>query len=140
MIGRTQLAEVEKDNVQKIRQIYEAIANGEMERALADVAPDIVVYEPDSLPYGGRFEGYAGVAEYFQKIAAVWDDFKMTPTDFLDAGDTIIAVVQLTGRAKESGAMLDMPMYDFWRLRDGKAVEARAVPADTAKILEILSK
>jgi len=129
-----------QENVNAIKQMYEAAGRGEMERALSAIDENLVVYEQESLPYGGRYEGHDGFQKLFQNLSAHWDDFKFAPQEFMDAGETVVAIVQLTGNAKQTGSPLDMTMYELWRMRGGKAVECRSIVWDTAKMLEILGE
>ena len=129
-----------QENVQIIKQMYEDAANQEMQKALNALDEDLVVYEQESLPYGGRYEGHDGFQKLFQNLAAHWDDFNFAPQEFMDAGETVVAVVQLTGKAKKTGSALDMTMYELWKMRGGKAVECRSIVWDTAKMLEVLGE
>ena len=125
-------------NVNTIKQMYEAAIKNDMPRALNALDENLVIHEQESLPYGGRYEGHAGFQKLFQNLAAHWDDFKFVPKEYLDAGETVVAVVQLTGKAKQTGSPLDMTMYELWRMREGLAVECHSIVWDTAKMLEIL--
>jgi uncharacterized protein len=73
-------------------------------------------------------------------LLAHWDDFKFLPQEFIDAGQTVVAIVQLTGKSKQTGGSLNMTMYELWRMDDGKAVECRSIVWDTAKMLRILGE
>lgn len=128
------------ENVNTIKQMYEAAIKGDMQKALNALDEDLVVHEQESLPYGGRYEGHEGFQKLFQNLAATWDDFKFTPKEYLDAGESVVAIVQLTDKAKTTGNSLDMTMYELWKMRGGKAVECRSIVWDTAKMLEILGE
>lgn len=125
-------------NVETIKQMYAAALKQDMPAALNALDEDLVIHEQESLPYGGRYEGHEGFQKLFQNLAAHWDDFKFSPKEFMDAGETVVAIVQFTGKAKKSGKSLDMTMYELWRMRNGKAVECHSIVWDTAKMLEIL--
>ena len=127
-------------NSEIIQQMYQAAARGDMENALAALDENLIVYEQESLPYGGRYEGHAGFQKLFENLAAVWDDFNFALQEFLDAGDAVIAVVRLPGTARATGKSLDMTMYELWRIRGGKAVECRSIVWDTARMLETLGE
>lgn len=127
-------------NVENIRQMYEAAGKGDMQTALSALDENLIVYEQESLPYGGQYRGHAGFQKLFENLSAHWDDFKFTPQDFKDAEDTVVAVIQLTGKAKSTGKALDMTMYELWRMQNGKAVECRSIVWDTAKMLQILGE
>jgi len=93
-----------QENVQTIKQMYEAAGRNEMELALSALSENIIVYEQESLPYGGQYEGHDGFQKLFQNLSAHWDDFKFSPQEFVDAGEMVVAFIKLTGKSTHTGA------------------------------------
>jgi uncharacterized protein len=112
-------------NLEIIKNGYAAFARGDASVALSAMDPEIVWYEAENFPYADRnpYVGPAAVAEdLFLRLATEWDDFHVVPTEYLDAGDSIIATGRYTGTYKATGIALDAQFAHHWKLRDGKIV------------------
>jgi hypothetical protein len=59
------------------------------------------------------------------------------PAEFIDAGDTIVALGKYSGKYKASGKSFEAQFAHVWRLRDGKAVRFTQY-TDTLKVREAL--
>ena len=118
--------------------MYEAVGSGDMPTALSFLDPAVVVYEQESLPYKNTYHGHAGFQELFQDLTSVWDEFTFVPLSFLDAGEVVVASVQLKGKAKTTGKLLDMLMVELWQMRDGRGADCRSMVWDTAAMLALL--
>ena len=125
-------------NANAISTLYAAAGRGELEIVLAQLDPEIVVHEQESLPYQNIYRGHAGFKQLFADLTSVWDDFEFTLEEIWDAGELIIAVVRLRGKSKQSGQSLVMPMVELWRMKNGRAIECRSLVWDTARMLEII--
>ena len=113
------------DNVDIAKSSYEAFGRGDLDGALAMMHEGIVWHQAQGLPHGGDYEGLPAVrAAIFDPLDEQWwDDFEAAPTEFLEGGDHVVVLGRYTGRAKASGAPLDIPFAHVWRFRNGRAVE-----------------
>lgn len=125
-------------NSTAIKTLYEAAGRGEMETVLAQLDPGIVVHEQESLPVKNTYRGYDGFQKLFADLMNVWADFSFALEEIYDADELIVAVVRLRGQSKKSGAQLDMPMIELWKMNNGRAIECRSIVWDTARYLEIV--
>ena len=125
-------------NAAAIKTLYEAAGHGEMETVLAQLDPEIIVHEQESLPVEDTYRGYDGFKQLFVDLTGVWADFNFALEEVYDAGDLVVAVVRLRGQSKKSGASLDMPMIELWRMKNGRAIECRSIVWDTARYLEVV--
>lgn len=128
-----------EQNVQVVRGIYEAIASRNIPAVLGALAPDVEWLSPESLPYGGTHVGPQAVGEqYFGGFMTyVDDDFRLEAEDFLDAGDHVVVIARLSGRARGSGAQFDVPSLQVWSLHDEKVSRMRYL-VDTAQVLNAI--
>jgi uncharacterized protein len=127
-------------NLETIQNLYSAFARGDGPAVLAQMDPGIVWNEADNFPYSDRnpYVGPAAVAEgVFFRFATEWDDFQAVPAEFLDAGDTIVALGRYRGTFKANGAALDAQFAHVWRLREGR-VTAFQQYADTAQAVRVV--
>jgi ketosteroid isomerase-like protein len=122
-------------DVQMLRQGYDAFARQDIDGVLAFFAHDMDWVTPDTLPFGGHFVGHDEVAGFFQKLSEYWDELSVAPQQFVDGGETIVVLGRAHGRA-QNGTM-DLPFVHVWTLRDGRAASFREY-IDTARVNEIL--
>ena len=127
-----------QENVQAIRSMYEAAGRNDTKAMLACLDSGVTVHEQESLPYKDIYIGHEGFQQLFQDLMSVWDDFQFVPQNFLDAGDVVVASVQLQGKSKATGKPLDMLMVELWQMKDGKGVDCRSMVWDTAAMLALL--
>jgi ketosteroid isomerase-like protein len=130
-------APVSEHDVKSLRRIYGALSRWDVEELLSDVAHDIEWSSPDTLPWGGTRHGHDGVrafASIFQDhVEGPWAE----PDDFLDAGDRMVVLGRLRGRARASGQGFEVHFVHIWTLTDGMASRCR-VYFDTAPIMAAL--
>ena len=82
-----------------------AFERGDLDAALALCTPDYVIWEADSLPYGGEYVGRAGLVALTTKIVSLWD---FAPSDWVDVGvgrDSVYLHGRLNLTAKTSGTV-----------------------------------
>jgi len=125
-------------NLEILQQGYKAFAEGDVAKATANWAPDIVWVSCSGLPFvkgNGISRGVQEVIEdVFAKIPQYYDDFNIEITDFVDGGDKIVMVGFYTGTWKATGRKFRANATHTWTFKDGKAVRYfQAV--DTAEIL-----
>jgi uncharacterized protein len=126
---------VSAENVQVLRDGYAAFARGDVPAVMAAFDESIVWNTPASLPFGGTYEGHAGVGGFFAQLPSHWTDLSVEPEEFIDGGDTVVVIVRLRGTA--AGGTLDSQAVHLWRMRDGKAV-SQTEYSDTAAAREAL--
>jgi ketosteroid isomerase-like protein len=96
---------------------------------------DIEWDAPDSIPFGGSYHGHDGVGSFFSLLPEYWEELRVEPQEFIDAGETIVVLIRLSG--KGAGGSIDSKSLHLWRMRDGKAATFREYP-DTARVLQAL--
>ena len=105
--------------------------------------PEVVIREPDSLPYGGEYRGLDGLRRHAAGWMRTWaalqpgNERKLDAT-FIDAGDHVVACWRLKARAPDGDETLDLPMLGVYELSDGKLVGAQMFYSDTAAVLRFL--
>jgi ketosteroid isomerase-like protein len=72
--------------------------------------------------------GHEGVARYIAKINEAFDDYRMAPEEYIDAGGDQVLVFSREGaRGKGSGAEVQThPTAHLWTLRGGKATRMQS--------------
>ena len=115
-----------QENVEIVRAALETTsirdADGIIERLDPEVRFDLSerVFNP------GIYEGHDGFRRFVQEIDEVWEDFRIEPLEFIDAGEDKVVVSYLVrGRGKASGVDVELPSTSVYTLRRGKLIEAR---------------
>jgi ketosteroid isomerase-like protein len=125
-------------NTEVVAGIYEALARGESDAALASLDPDIEWVEPATpgLYFAGTHQGVEAVAErVFAATATAWDEFRIDVDELLGDGEAVVVLGRFIARAGDR--RLDAPFAHVWRVRGGLAAEMRDF-TDTAAFLTAL--
>jgi ketosteroid isomerase-like protein len=128
---------VSNENIQTLRGAYEAFARQDVPTVMAAFHDDIEWDSPDSIPFGGSYHGHDGVGSFFGQLPEYWEELRVEPEEFIDAGETVVVLIRLRG--KGSGGSIDSKSLHLWRMRDGKAAAFREYP-DTARVLQALGQ
>ena len=102
-----------------VRSLYEAFANGDMDR-LGALLGDTHWVEARGGPYGGVYEGLAEVgANVFGPIAAEVREFSASPDELLEIGnDRVLALG--TYRGETDAGPLAIRFAHLWTVNDGR--------------------
>lgn len=126
-----------EQEIESLRRIYDALSRWDVDELVGDVTHDIEWSLPDTLPWGGTRHGHDGVQAFAavsqDQVEGRWAD----PDDFLDAGDRIVVLGRLSGRARASGQEFEVGFAHVWTMTDGMASRLRAY-YDTAPIMATL--
>ncbi len=109
------------DNIAVVRRGYDALNDGDVERALADIDPEIewrTYLVPG--PGGGTYRGHEGVRELWEDVRNIFGDYRNEPEQLIDAGDRVVAFVCIRGRGGRSGAEVEARIAHVFTLRDGR--------------------
>lgn len=143
---RSSDASFESPALQSLKRFYDAEARYSLSGDAADrrallntLHPDIVLYQPESLPYGGEWRGREAFGRWLDAFVRTWAD--VTPTDpkvHACGDDVLIATVTMHARACATGKEIAMPMCQVIRFVDDLPIEWRNFAWDTARMLGAL--
>ena len=78
---------------------------------------------PEDYPEGGEvFRGREGVKGWLAMIDDVWSEWRYQDHRYLDAGDTVVAIVRVIAKGTASGLQLDREVAHVWRISESRAV------------------
>ena len=132
-------SKVTKDNVQVVQAYYQATNTGSLEAILATLHPEFTLYEAESLPYKGTWQGHMGAAEFLEAFLKVWKNPRMEDLEFFDIGSEVVVRFNLKATAKSTSKEIEMPITEFIKVRDDKVIEIIPFYQDTAKVVEVMS-
>ena len=121
-----------------LRNVYAAFAAGDVPTVLSALAADVRWTEAEGFPYGGTYVGPNAVLQnVFMRIGAEWDAYAAVPQEFVDGGDTVVALGTYSGTYKATGKSFRTPFVHVWRFANGK-VSQFAQHTDTAVVQRAL--
>lgn len=116
-----------------VEALYEAFNRRDVE-AIAGLCDAEMEFFPATAEYVGRaspYRGRAGLAEYLQDVAAVWEELLITVNSVRRSGDRLLVGGRVYGRSREFG-IRDIPVAWSWKLRDGLIVRGEVLSDPTA--------
>ncbi|CAN5259795.1 hypothetical protein BH20ACT3_BH20ACT3_08200 [soil metagenome] len=114
----------ERTALDLVRDIYDALARKDLATVLQLTDPEIVVVQDPALPWGGHHVGHDGLAAFAAALTGTIDS-KVTIEALFQAGDAVVQYGRTVGTVRATGVAFDIPECHLWRVRDGRAVEAR---------------
>ena len=126
-----------QENVEALRNGYEAFSSGNIDVAFENFADDIVWSGTSELvPSSGTYNGIDEVrSKWLPEFAATFQDFSQSVDELLDCGDYVIALG--TSRATVAGEEIEGPFCHVWKYSGDKIVEATFF-SDTAPAYKAL--
>ncbi|MGA8457692.1 MAG: tautomerase family protein [Streptosporangiaceae bacterium] len=121
------------DLIDAVTELFKA---NDRTRIVSMLPETFVLKIPETLPYGGSFQGPAEFDRFFQRIYddhEYWSSFhtELALGRVLDAGTHLVAPLRVTGRAKSSGVTITVENLWLFEIADGNFVRAQLY-ADTA--------
>jgi ketosteroid isomerase-like protein len=107
------------DNVALIRHGYEMFAARDIPGVLELFDRAITWYSPDTVRYGGRYEGPQEVGSFFATLGENYSELRVEPDTFIDGGATVVACGRHRGTSR-AGVDFEVPFVHVWTFRDGK--------------------
>ena len=109
-----------QENVEIARQAFEHFVRTGAQQWEA-IDPEVQVYDHD-IPDAGTYRGHEGYLSWLANWGEAWEDFSMRAERWIDAGDKVVFIFQLTARGKGSGVQIKRRDAMVFTFRDGKWV------------------
>jgi uncharacterized protein len=128
-----------QENVDALRNGYEAFAKGDIDAAFQNFADDIIWRGTgESVPGGGTYHGIDEIKnKWLPEFAANYQDFGQSVDQILDCGDYVIGLG--TSRATVAGQLIEARFCHVWKYSGDKVVEATFF-GDTAPVYQALQR
>lgn len=124
-------------NVEVVERLTQRWAAGDVEGAMACVHPDVLIRQPESLPWGGDHVGHAGMGRMFEVMGAELDQ-DMSPMVIQPCGDRVVTFQNVTWTNRKTGRQADVPRIEVISFRDGMAAEFDVYLKDTQALLGLV--
>jgi ketosteroid isomerase-like protein len=99
-----------KENVDKAREFIAAYNRRDFDAAVESFDPEIEWVLPDRQS-SDSCRGPAEVKRFWEGIDETFDELRLVPQEFVDAGDRVATRLRHHGRGKRSGIEIDEEMY-----------------------------
>jgi ketosteroid isomerase-like protein len=123
---------------QVIEGIYQAFAEGNPDAFAAALHPDIVWMEAENNTYAD-LNPYAGPQAVMEgvigRVLGDWDEFTVTPEEFISEGDRVVVTGRYTGVYRATGKPINAQVVHVWTVQDGQAIAFQQY-VDTLQLAE----
>jgi ketosteroid isomerase-like protein len=123
-----------RENVKLVERAYEGYAKRDIEEHRHLFAEGFRFNMRPEFPIQGSYS-VDEIPEFWTDLDETFTDYRLVPTDYLEAGDWVLVTLDSSARMKGSGAIIEDTIYHRWHVRDGKIVEAWT-HSDRAEALE----
>jgi ketosteroid isomerase-like protein len=93
-----------QENVEIVRNAFHSFGEEGIDASLSFVSPDVVWYPTDRWLDDSAYRGHDGMRTLAGAFSENFDDFRYEVHDIRDAGDRVVALVDMTGCIKHSRA------------------------------------
>ena len=119
-----------QENVEIVRNAFHTFGAEGIDAALSFFSPDVVWYPTDRWLDGYAYRGHDGMRMLSASFSENFDEFRYDVHDIREAQDRVVALVDMTGRIKHSGAEVSQRLgFVISGFRDGEFREVRAFPS-----------
>jgi ketosteroid isomerase-like protein len=106
--------------------LYESYNRRGTEAILPFVDPAVEWSDPPDWVDGGLERGHDGVRRGLARWRRQWDEYRIDPVEFLDAGiGRILVCCRQRGRGEGSAIVVESDLFMVWTLDNAKAIEVR---------------
>lgn len=135
----------EKNNIQVIKDCYQAFTRGDLPFILERVSPvsfeqwGVVANGKWRAPWHHEANSRQDVQKYFEAVLGTMEPLRFEPSLFAAAGDYVYATVHMEYKVRANGKVLVMPdVVHKFKLLDGRIVAVR-ISEDTEHTRETLT-
>ena len=117
------------DDVERLRQAFEAFARGDLDAALERVAPDFVINDRVIVEDTTDLRGPDGLRETQRRLLEGFAQTEFEPLELIDLEGRILARVRFRGTGATTEIPFEIEVGQLWELRDGLAVRCDVYPS-----------
>jgi ketosteroid isomerase-like protein len=118
---------VSQQNVDKTREYIEAYNRRDFDAAIRHFDPDIEWVLPEHQRSDSAI-GTRGILRFWEGLDETFDELRLQPQEYVDAGDRVATRLRHFARGKGSGLELDAELYhQVTTFRDGTIVRIEYV-------------
>jgi ketosteroid isomerase-like protein len=113
-------------DVKTLRDAYEALNQGDIERALAVLDENAEWCEHSDLPEAGLYRGRAAIRSFLESFLESWENFTQETEDVRAGEECVLILLRSRSRGKGSGIAVEAQYAHLWTMRDGRGLRVDA--------------
>ncbi len=129
-------------NLKTVESFYAAVGRGDIPHIIGALHPDLNWQEAEGSVYADK-NPYIGadavLTGLFARLGGEWDGFSAVPAEFVDGGETVVALGRYRGTYKATGVKLDAQFAHVFSFKDGKVASFQQY-TDTAQFQDAVSR
>ena len=112
-----------QESVEVVRAVLWAFAEGNRDKALALVDPEVVIDATRRAFNPATYVGVEGVQQMFAAMDEAWEEVRLAEQEFLDAGAQVVVISRMIGKGRGSGIEVERPVNgQVWTIRAGRVI------------------
>jgi ketosteroid isomerase-like protein len=115
-----------QENVEIVRQAYEAVNRGGFAAANSYVHPEIEFYTYAQSPEAGVYRGKDAFLKYNEDLFGQFESVQFEVVELVDAGDRVVVVNTQHAVPKGGRQEMNVHIAEVWVVRDGLLSERRS--------------
>jgi uncharacterized protein len=123
---------VSQENIELMRRGYDAMLRRDIEALLSLLDPDVELHDRPEAPDARSYRGHEGVLTALKVSLDAFEDFRLEPERFYDAGEKVVVLLRMVGTGNVSGVPVEEHIAHLWTIQDGRAIALQVYgdPAD----------
>jgi ketosteroid isomerase-like protein len=127
----------ERYNLDRAKSLYEALFARDWAVVNEILSPDVVVREPEGLPYGGEYRGHDGFKTLMKNLAQHWADVSPVDMSYTAGGNVVHMEATLIATARATGREITLPFIESWAFENGRIVSGTIYYSDTHLVRQL---
>ncbi|MFC3982695.1 nuclear transport factor 2 family protein [Streptosporangium jomthongense] len=100
--------------------------------------PEVVMYQADSLPYGGTWRGPSGIEQFMAAMSEAWQSLEFLEQKYVVDGGSVVVWNRGILRARATGRALETSVMQLMTIKNGRIAEIHPFYLDTSAVLHVL--
>ena len=109
-----------QENVEIVREMYEAFNRGDAESALKLLHPEPELHQDPEVVDAEAYIGLDAFVRGMSLFTDEWDEPRLEAQEVDEVGNCVLMRVRVSGRGKRSRIEIGTEFFHAWTLRDGK--------------------
>jgi len=115
-----------QENVEVVRQIFEAFNSEDIDLILSFTHSDFEVeVPPDFSAEPDTYRGHDGMRRYWQSFQDAMDEIRFQPERLWDAGQVVVVVMHVTAKGRQTAIPVEQRGVGVWTICDRKVMRLR---------------
>jgi ketosteroid isomerase-like protein len=99
---------------------------------------EVVMYQADSLPYGGTWRGPSGIEQFMAAMSEAWQSLEFLEQKYVVDGDSVVVWNRGILCARATGRALETSVMQLMTVKNDRIAEIHPFYLDTSAVLDAL--